>query len=71
MAAGHGVTACAGGIQAAFRASYGYAEDAADTLTLIGRSAMRAENRDINWNLAVFGSVLVAALALVIVEVGR
>ena len=71
MAAGHGITACAGGVQAAFRASYGYAEDAADTLTLIGRSAMRAENRDINWNLAVFGSVLVAALALVIVEVGR
>jgi formate hydrogenlyase subunit 3/multisubunit Na+/H+ antiporter MnhD subunit len=69
VAACHGVTAGAGAIQVAFRACYGYAEDAGTTLTRIGKSAMGMENRDINWNLAVFGSVLVAVLALVIVGV--
>jgi formate hydrogenlyase subunit 3/multisubunit Na+/H+ antiporter MnhD subunit len=69
MAAGHGVTAAAGAIQIAFRECYGVAEDAGNTLTRIGKSAMGMENRDINWNLAVFGSVLVAVLALVIIGV--
>ena len=69
VAAGHGVTAAAGAIQIAFRECYGVAEDAGNTLTRIGKSAMGMENRDINWNLAVFGSVLVAVLALVIVGV--
>jgi len=69
VAAGHGVTAAAGAIQIAFRECYGVAEDAGNTLTRIGKSAMGMENRDINWNLAVFGSVLVAVLALVIIGV--
>jgi formate hydrogenlyase subunit 3/multisubunit Na+/H+ antiporter MnhD subunit len=71
LAAGHGVITCAGWIQAVFRVCYSYAEDAGIALTNIGRSAMGMENRDINWNLAVFGSILVAVLALVVVVVGR
>ena len=49
---------------------YRYAVAAARTLFTAGKYAMGMEDRDANWNLAMFGGVLVALVTVVILEVG-
>ncbi|MGD0534862.1 MAG: Na(+)/H(+) antiporter subunit D [Methanoregula sp.] len=66
----HGITAFAGGLQEVFVRVYRCALAAARTLFTAGKYAMGMENRDANWNIAMFGSVLVALVAVVILGVG-
>jgi multicomponent Na+:H+ antiporter subunit D len=66
----HGITAFAGGLQDLFVRVYHCAVAAARTLFTIGKYALGMENRDANWNLAMFGSVLVALVTVVILGVG-
>jgi multicomponent Na+:H+ antiporter subunit D len=66
----HGITAFAGGLQEVFVRVYRCAVAAALTLFTAGKVAMGMENRDANWNIAMFGSVLVALVAVVILGVG-
>jgi len=66
----HGITAFAGGLQEVFVRVYRCAVAAALTLFTAGKVAMGMENRDANWNIAMFGSVLVALVTAVILGVG-
>jgi multicomponent Na+:H+ antiporter subunit D len=61
MAAGHGITACAAGLQAVFRQVYGYASAAVRGLSDAGKHAMRMLDWDVNWNLAalVLGGITI------------
>ena len=65
-----GVIAFAGGLQEAFMQVYRCAVAAASMLFVAGKYALGMENRDANWNLAVFGSVLIALVTAVILGVG-
>jgi formate hydrogenlyase subunit 3/multisubunit Na+/H+ antiporter MnhD subunit len=66
----HGITAFAGILQVFFVRVYGSVIAAALTLFTAGKYAMGMEDRDANWNLAMFGCVLVALITVVIMEVG-
>jgi multicomponent Na+:H+ antiporter subunit D len=66
----HGITAFAGILQVFFVRVYGSVIAAALTLFTAGKYAMGMEDRDANWNLAMFGCVLVALITVVILEVG-
>jgi multicomponent Na+:H+ antiporter subunit D len=65
-----GITAFAGGLQEVFGQIYRCAVAAARMLVVAGKYAMGMENRDANWNIALFGSVLIALITAVIVGVG-
>lgn len=60
----------AGALEAAFSRVYGFALSAAGTLFTAGRITAGMEDRDLNWNVAVFAVVLVALMALVLLGVG-
>jgi multicomponent Na+:H+ antiporter subunit D len=66
----HGITVFAGIIQVSFGRVYRCAVAAALTLFTAGKYAMGMEDHDANWNLAMFGCVLVALVTVVILEVG-
>jgi multicomponent Na+:H+ antiporter subunit D len=66
----HGIIAFAGGLQACFSWVYNGAVAAALALFTAGKFAMGMENHDTNWNLALFGGVIVALIAVVILGVG-
>jgi multicomponent Na+:H+ antiporter subunit D len=66
----YGVTAFAGILQAFFVRVYSSVVAAALTLFTAGKYAMGMEDRDVNWNLAMFGCVLIALVTVVILEVG-
>jgi hypothetical protein len=67
--AGRGITAVAGGLQELFIIIYDFAKDAARLVFSAGTWAMGMENRDVNWNLAIFGSVLVALMGIILLGV--
>ena len=66
----HGIIAFAGILQTLFVQVYRYAVAAALTLFTAGKYAMSMEDHDANWNLAIFGGVLVALVTVVILVVG-
>jgi multicomponent Na+:H+ antiporter subunit D len=66
----HGITAFASGLQVFFARVYSYAVAAARMLFEAGKYAMGMEDRDANWNLAIFGCVLIALVTVVILGVG-
>jgi formate hydrogenlyase subunit 3/multisubunit Na+/H+ antiporter MnhD subunit len=66
----HGVTAFADYLQIFFVRVYSCAVAAALALFTAGKYAMGMENRDSNWNLAMFGCVLVALVTVVMLGVG-
>lgn len=69
-AAARGVCRGAGALEAAFSWVYGLALSAAGSLFAAGRISAGMEERDLNWNVAVFAVVLVALMALVLLGVG-
>ena len=66
----YGVMAFAGILQASFVRFYSGVVAAVLTLFTVGKHAMGMENRDTNWNLAMFGCVLVALVTVVVLAVG-
>ena len=70
VAAGHGVTVFAGGLQEQFRKIYDIATKATRMLFTAGTYAMAGEGRDINWNLAIFTSMLVGFMIVIMLGVG-
>jgi len=70
VAAGRGVTVFAGGLQGLFRKTYDYATNATHMLFTAGTYAQAGEGRDINWNIAIFTSVLVGFLVIILLGVG-
>jgi formate hydrogenlyase subunit 3/multisubunit Na+/H+ antiporter MnhD subunit len=66
----HGIIAFAGFLQTLFVQVYRYAVTAVLTLFIAGRYAMGMENRDANWNLAMFAGMLVALVTVVILGAG-
>jgi multicomponent Na+:H+ antiporter subunit D len=71
LAAGRGVTAFAGLLRDGFVVIYGIATAAARLLFDAGRAAMGMENRDANWNMAVFVGLLVALMGIILLGAGR
>jgi NADH:ubiquinone oxidoreductase subunit 5 (subunit L)/multisubunit Na+/H+ antiporter MnhA subunit len=69
-AAGRGITAFAGVLQLLFGRIYNYAIDASRMLFTVGKYLMGMENRDANWNAAVFAGVLVAFMVIITMGVG-
>ncbi len=69
-AAGRGVIALAGGLQVFFGRIYQYAIGAARLLFAVGKYLTGMENRDANWNAAVFAGVLVAFMVIITLGVG-
>jgi multicomponent Na+:H+ antiporter subunit D len=69
LAISRGVMVCARLIEAAFRRCYQFAVLCARMCFSLGGIAMGLENRDPNWNIAMFGSVLVALATVVILGV--
>jgi len=70
VAAARGVTVFAKGLQELFRKIYGLATGAACMLFTAGSYAMKGEGRDINLNLAIFTSVLVGFMIVMMLVVG-
>ncbi len=70
LALSRGVSKGAGVLQAAFVRIYAYATVAARMLFALGKLATGMEDWDPNWNIAMFGSVLVALAAVVLLGVG-
>ena len=66
----HGITAFASGLQVFFARVYSYAVAAARMLFEAGKYTMGMEDRDANWNLAIFGCILIALVTVVILGVG-
>jgi hypothetical protein len=62
----HGVCLAARGLQELFRKIYGYAIAMIRLLFDAGTVAMGMENRDANWNIAMFLGTLVALITVVI-----
>jgi multicomponent Na+:H+ antiporter subunit D len=69
-AAGRGVCGFAGGLAAGFAVIYDVVVAAALLLFDAGRVVMGMENRDGNWNMAVFTGLLVAAMAVIVLGAG-
>jgi len=69
LKAGQGIITFAGGLQGAFITMYDFAKDASQLVFRAGILAKGMENRDVNWNLAMFGSVLVAIMGLILLGV--
>jgi multicomponent Na+:H+ antiporter subunit D len=70
MGACRGVTMFALGLRSLFTRIYNSVTYAARMLFVAGLYAMGMENRDPNWNIAMFGSVLVALITIFILGVG-
>jgi formate hydrogenlyase subunit 3/multisubunit Na+/H+ antiporter MnhD subunit len=70
MAACRGITTFALGLRSLFTRIYNSGTYAARMLFVAGSYAMGMENRDPNWNIAMFGSVLVALITIFILGVG-
>lgn len=70
LAAGRGVHACAGRLRDGFEKIYAAATAAALLLFDAGRIAMAMENRDANWNMAVFVGLIVALTFIVMLGAG-
>jgi formate hydrogenlyase subunit 3/multisubunit Na+/H+ antiporter MnhD subunit len=70
MAACRGVTTFALGLRSLFTRIYNSVTYAARMIFVAGSFAMGMENRDPNWNIAMFGSVLVALITIFILGVG-
>ena len=66
----HSVCLAARGIQEFFRILYGFAVAGIRVLFIAGTVAMGMENRDANWNIALFVGVLVALVTVVILGAG-
>jgi multicomponent Na+:H+ antiporter subunit D len=62
----HGVCLAARGLQELFRKIYGYAIAGTRLLFDAGTVAMGMENRDANWNIAMFLGTLLALVTVVI-----
>ena len=65
-----GIIALAGLLRTLFAQVYRYAGSAVLALFTAGRYAMGMEDRDANWNLAMFAGVLVALVTVVILGAG-
>jgi multicomponent Na+:H+ antiporter subunit D len=70
VAAGRGITMFAHSLLLLFGRIYLYAIDAIRMLFVIGKYAMGMENRDANWNAAVFAGVIVAFMVILMMGVG-
>jgi multicomponent Na+:H+ antiporter subunit D len=70
MAACRGITTFAIGLRSLFTRIYDSATFCARMLFVAGGYAMGMENRDPNWNIAMFASVLVALITIFILGVG-
>ena len=70
MAAGRGVMAFARALLAFFTWVYTGVIAAIHSLFTAGKYVMRMENHDTNWNLAMFGCILVALITVTILGVG-
>jgi multicomponent Na+:H+ antiporter subunit D len=68
---GRGITAGAGLLQRVCVAVYAVATTAAHTLFTLGKAAMGMEDRDANWNIALFGCTIIALAAAVLVGVAK
>ncbi len=66
----HGVCLAARGLQELFRKIYGYAIAGTRLLFDAGTLAMGMENRDANWNIAIFAGVLIALVTVVLLGAG-
>jgi formate hydrogenlyase subunit 3/multisubunit Na+/H+ antiporter MnhD subunit len=66
----HGVCIAARGLQELFRIIYTYVTAGTRLLFAAGMVAMGMENRDANWNIAMFVGVLVALVTVVILGAG-
>jgi multicomponent Na+:H+ antiporter subunit D len=66
----HGICLAARGLQDLFRIVYANSTAAARLLFVAGTVAMGMENRDANWNIAIFAGFLIALVAVVILGVG-
>ena len=66
----HGVCVFAGILNDVFRECYVYALAAVRGLFNAGAAAMGMENRDVNWNIAMFAGILVALVAVVALGAG-
>ena len=66
----HGVCLAARGLQEFFRILYAYATAGTRLLFSAGMVAMGMENRDANWNIAIFVAVVVALVTVVILGAG-
>jgi multicomponent Na+:H+ antiporter subunit D len=69
LRAGRGVTILARRIQEVFGEIYTYVLIAAGLVFRAGNMGMGFENRDTNWNLAVFATVVVALLTIIVLGV--
>ncbi len=68
-AAARGVCAGAGALQAAFAGVYGSALAAVRMIFSAGRAVSGMEGRDLNWNVAVYGAVIVVLMVIVLLGV--
>jgi len=66
----HGLISFAEALQGVCAKIYGYAVSVATSLFLAGKLAMGMENRDVNWNIAVFGGVIIAFMTVILIGVG-
>lgn len=69
LAASHGICTGARGLQELFRKTYNYAIAGARLLFTAGKYAMGMEGHDANWNIAIFTSVLVAFMVVLLIGV--
>jgi multicomponent K+:H+ antiporter subunit A len=65
-----GLMRCAAGLQTVFVKIYGYAVSGALGLFNAGKLGMGMENRDVNWNIAVFAGVIIAFITAILIGVG-
>jgi formate hydrogenlyase subunit 3/multisubunit Na+/H+ antiporter MnhD subunit len=66
----NGLVTGANALMRLFSWIYGYAISAAAGLITAGKWCTVMENRDVNWNIAVFGGVLVAFITVILIGVG-
>ncbi|MGB9176858.1 MAG: hypothetical protein WCB46_09015, partial [Methanoregula sp.] len=66
----HGICLVARGLQELFRIIYAYAIAGTRLLFDAGMVVMGMENRDANWNIAMFVGILVALVTIVILGAG-
>jgi formate hydrogenlyase subunit 3/multisubunit Na+/H+ antiporter MnhD subunit len=66
VGAARSITAFCGSLQGGFSVIYDCATAAADGLVDTGKVAMRMEDRDVNWNIAMFAGTIVAVVAALV-----
>jgi len=65
-----GLMVCAAGVMRLFSGVYRFAVSCATGLFVAGIWCTGMENRDVNWNIAMFGGVLIAFIAVILIGVG-